>query len=76
MSALGVYDSVINNGAREMTKTIQTAKTSAGQLVRIQQRGKSFDVIRNSTGYCWMYVLKAVSEQRARNEFFLLTVAA
>jgi hypothetical protein len=59
-----------------MTKTIETKKTTTGAMVRIQQRGRAFDVIRNSTGYAWMYVEKAVTEQRARNTFFLLTVAA
>lgn len=60
-----------------MTKTIQTQKLGfKSGLVRIQQRGKAFDVIRNDTGYCWTYVLKAVSEQRARDEFYLLTVTA
>lgn len=59
-----------------MTKTIETKKLANGVLVRVQQRGKSFDVIRNSTGYAWMYVEKAVTEQRARNTFFLMTVAA
>ncbi len=58
------------------TKTLETKKLSTGVLVRIQQRGKAFDVIRNTTGYCWMYVEKAVSEARARDTFFLLTVSA
>lgn len=57
-----------------MTKIIETKKLANGALVRIQQRGKAFDVIRNSTGYAWMYVEKAVSESRARNTMFLLTV--
>lgn len=59
-----------------MTTTITTHKTANGSLIRIQKRGAKFDVIRNTTGYAWRYVEKAVSEQRARDTFFLLTVAA
>lgn len=58
-----------------MTKIIETKKLSNGAHIRLQQRGKAFDVIRNTTGYCWMYVDKAVSEDRARNTFALLTMA-
>jgi hypothetical protein len=59
-----------------MTKTIESSKTANGAAIRLQKRNGSFDVIRNTTGYAWHYVEKAVSEQRARNTFFLLTVAA
>lgn len=59
-----------------MTKTIETKKLATGVMVRIQQRGKAFDVIRNSTGYAWTYVEKAVSEASARNTFFLMTLEA
>jgi hypothetical protein len=53
-------------------QTIQTAKTPAGASVRLQRRGQKFDVIRNTTGYCWNYVEKAVTEQQARAAFYLL----
>lgn len=56
------------------TETIQTGKTSTGQLVRIQKRRGKFDVILNSTGYAWRYVLRSVPEQEARSEFFLHTI--
>jgi hypothetical protein len=73
---LTYYINYTNQPERNMTKTIETKKTRTGALVRIQQRGKAFDVIRNSTGYAWMYVEKAVSEQRARDTMFLLTLGA
>jgi hypothetical protein len=59
-----------------MTATIETKKLSNGHVVRLQKRGQSFDVIRNSTGYAWRYVEKAVSEQQARSTFFLVTIEA
>lgn len=59
-----------------MTKTIESKKLASGVMVRIQQRGKAFNVIRNSTGYAWTYAAKAVSEASARNTFFLMTLEA
>ena len=56
-----------------MATIIESKKDSSGFAVRIQQRGKAFDVIR-STGFCWKYVAKQVSQESARNTFFLLTV--
>lgn len=59
-----------------MTTTIETKRNDKGQMIRLQKRGNRFDVTRNSTGYCWMYLLKGVSEDAARSEFFLQTVLA
>lgn len=57
-----------------MTKTIETGKISRnGYTIRIQKRRGKFDVIY-CTGFCWKYIVKAVSEQEARNEFFLHTI--
>lgn len=54
------------------TKIIETKKLASGVTIRLQQRGQKFDVIRNSTGYAWHYVAKAVTESAARDQFFLL----
>lgn len=54
------------------TQIIETRKLKDGRAVRLQKRGGAFDVIRTSA-HCWLYVEKAVSEQRARDAFFLLT---
>ncbi len=51
-----------------MTKTIKTAKNQNGFIVRLQQRGKKFDVIY-CTGFCWKYIAKSVSEQDASFQF-------
>jgi hypothetical protein len=53
---------------------LATQKTAAGHVIRIQKRRGKFDVIRNSNGYAFYYVEKAVSEERARNTFYLLTI--
>lgn len=58
-----------------MAAIIETKKLSNGVYIRLQRHGKDFSVIRNTTGYCWMYVEKKVSEDRARNTFALLTMA-
>lgn len=59
-----------------MTKTtnIQTAKLANGTSVRIQQRGRAFDVVRNTTGYAWTYVERGVTLERARFSFDLITL--
>lgn len=54
-----------------MTKIIETATNSRGHKVRIQARAGKFDVIYNSAGISWRYIKKGVSEQEARNEFYL-----
>lgn len=51
-------------------KTIESGKNKSGFSIRIQQRGKKFDVVY-CTGFCWKYIAKGISEQAARNEFFL-----
>lgn len=53
------------------TKIIDTKTNAAGHKVRLQQRRGAWDVIINSTGYAWRYLEKSVSEDRARNTFFL-----
>jgi len=57
-----------------MATIIETRKLRSGSFIRIQKRGSGYDVIRNTTGYCWLYVEKKASEQRARNTFELLTI--
>ena len=52
------------------TTTLQAGKNSNGCPVRLQQRGTKFDVVY-CTGFCWKYIAKAVSEQAARNSFFM-----
>ena len=54
------------------TTTLEQGKNRNGCTVRLQKRGASFDVIY-CTGFCWKYVAngKAVSEQTARNTFFM-----
>lgn len=56
-----------------MTKTIESKKGSNGLTYKLQARRGKFDVIF-STGFCWKYAVKAVSEQAARNEFDLVTL--
>lgn len=55
-----------------MTKsiTLENGTNRNGFAVRLQKRGTKFDVVY-CTGFCWKYVAKAVSEQAARNVFFL-----
>ena len=53
------------------TEILDRAKLPNGTMVRLQKRGKAFDVIYNSTGITWWYLEKAVSEERARNAFDL-----
>lgn len=56
------------------TEILERAKLPNGTLVRLQKRGKAYDVITNSTGITWRYLEKAVSEERARNAFDLYTM--
>ena len=59
-----------------MTKTTtieQGTMTRTGYALKITQRGAKFDVVY-CTGFCWKYIAKAVSEQAARNTFFLETL--
>lgn len=56
-----------------MTKTIESKKGNNGFTYKLQARRGKFDVIF-STGFCWKYAVKAVSEQAARNEFELVTL--
>jgi hypothetical protein len=57
-----------------MATIIETRKLRSGSVIRIQKRGSGYDVIRNTTGICFHYVEKKVSEQRARSAFELLTI--
>jgi len=57
-----------------MATIIESKKLKNGTVIRIQKRGASYDVIRNTTGICFMYVEKKVSESRARDTFFLLSL--
>jgi hypothetical protein len=61
---------VSSERSKQMTKTLATAKNRNGFTVRLQQRGKKFDVIY-CTGFCWKYIAKAVTEQSARFTFDL-----
>ena len=54
--------------------TIQTKRNSYGHVVRIQKRGKAFDVIYNSNGMAWTFKAKQVSEESATNTFALLAM--
>lgn len=51
------------------TIIIATTRKSNGQVIRLQKRGSKFDAIINSTGLCWRYLKKAVSENEARAEY-------
>jgi hypothetical protein len=53
--------------------TIAAGKNQNGLTVRLQQRGGKFDVTY-CTGFCWKYIVKAGSENAARNEFELQTL--
>jgi hypothetical protein len=54
-----------------MATVIETIRTPRA-VIRLQKRGNKFDVIRNTTGYTWWYVAKAVTESSARSTFELL----
>lgn len=56
-----------------MTEVLAKGKNQNGFNVRLQKRGRKFDVIY-CTGFCWKYVVKAVSEQEARSAFELETL--
>jgi hypothetical protein len=59
-----------------MTAIIETKKLSNGGVVRLQKRGDKFDVISNCHSVVFRYVQKAVTEQKARDAFFLATLEA
>lgn len=57
-----------------MATIIESKKLKNGTVIRIQKRGSYYDVITNTTGICFRYVEKKVSESRARDTFFLLSL--
>ena len=54
---------------------VETSKNSRGFPIRLQRRGNVWDVTY-CTGFCWKYVTggKRISEQAARNVFFMETL--
>jgi len=54
--------------------TLDKAKGPNGYFYRLEKRGKGYDVLINSTGYAWRYLEKGVSEQKARDRFYLETM--
>ncbi len=52
---------------------IKEGKDELGFKVRLVKRGGKYDVIY-CTGFCWKYIVKAVSAEAAENAYYLRTL--
>lgn len=74
-SAMGGLRDLVESEMQATITLERGTNKQNGFPVRLQKRGSKFDVVY-CTGFCWKYVTgaKAVSEQTARNIFFLETL--